>query len=89
MMLTCDWKVQRIKLLQRKYGLNLWKRCIAENRLKPFIPPDGVNGVIVDIETGGLAVTECEKQRLVYVKEKDMPQKLCTDKSLQDKRKAE
>ena len=53
---------------------------------EPFIPPEGVNGVIVDVETGGLAVTECEKQRLVYVKEKDMPQKLCTDKTLQEQR---
>ena len=47
---------------------------------EPFIPPKGVNGVIIDVETGGIAVNECEKQRLVYVKEKDMPQKLCTDK---------
>ena len=53
---------------------------------EPFIPPDGVNSVIVDVETGGIAVNECEKQRLVYVKEKDMPQKLCTDKGLREHR---
>lgn len=51
---------------------------------EPFTPPDGVNSVIVDVETGGLAVAECERQRLVYVKEQDMPEKLCTDKSLQE-----
>ncbi|MBB4823125.1 1A family penicillin-binding protein [Sporosarcina luteola] len=53
---------------------------------EPFIPPNGVNGVIVDVETGGIAVNECPKQRLVYVKEKDMPQKLCTDRSLREDR---
>ncbi len=51
---------------------------------EPFIPPDGVSSVIVDVETGGLAVSECERQRLMYVKDQDMPQKLCTDKSLQE-----
>ena len=55
---------------------------------EPFIPPEGVNGVIVDVETGGLAVAECERQRLVYLKEKDLPQKLCTDKNLQEQRNA-
>ena len=53
---------------------------------EPFIPPKGVNGVIIDVDTGGIAVSECEKQRLVYVKEKDMPQKLCTDKTLREQR---
>ena len=45
-----------------------------------------VNGVTVDIDTGGIAVNECEKQRHVYVKVKDMPQKLCTDKGLREQR---
>ncbi|MBO0603680.1 PBP1A family penicillin-binding protein [Sporosarcina sp. E16_3] len=53
---------------------------------EPFIPPKGVNGVIIDVDTGGIAINECEKQRLVYVKEKDMPQKLCTDKTLREQR---
>ena len=50
--------------------------------VEPFIAPDGVRGVIVDIETGGIATSACEKQRLVYLKEKDVPQKLCTDPKL-------
>jgi 1A family penicillin-binding protein len=53
---------------------------------EPFIPPKGVNGVVIDVDTGGIAINECEKQRLVYVKEKDMPQKLCTDKALREQR---
>jgi 1A family penicillin-binding protein len=50
---------------------------------EPFLPTKGVNGVIVDIETGGLAVSECTKQRLVYVKRVDIPKRLCTDPKLQ------
>ncbi|MGE6487283.1 transglycosylase domain-containing protein [Paenisporosarcina sp. NPDC076898] len=50
---------------------------------EPFLPPKGVTGVIVDIETGGLAVSACTKQRLVYVKKEDIPKRLCTDPKLQ------
>jgi membrane peptidoglycan carboxypeptidase len=49
---------------------------------EPFISPPGVRGVIVDIETGGIATSACEKQRLIYLKEKDVPTKLCTDPKL-------
>ncbi|WP_301107269.1 transglycosylase domain-containing protein [Sporosarcina sp.] len=51
---------------------------------EPFLPPTGVQSVIVDIETGGIAVNECPKQRVVYVKDKDAPKKLCTDRSLRE-----
>ncbi|HLG27866.1 MAG TPA: PBP1A family penicillin-binding protein, partial [Paenisporosarcina sp.] len=50
---------------------------------EPFLPTKGVNGIIIDIETGGLAVSECTKQRLVYVKRADIPKRLCTDPKLQ------
>jgi len=50
---------------------------------KPFLPTKGVYGVIVDIENGGLAVAECTKQRMVYVKKSDVPRRLCTDPKLQ------
>lgn len=50
---------------------------------EPFLPPKGVTGVIVDIETGGLAVSACTKQRLIYVKREDIPKRLCTDPKLQ------
>ena len=49
---------------------------------EPFLPPKGVKGVIVDIETGGLAVSSCTKQRLLYVKDEDVPKRLCTDSKL-------
>lgn len=50
--------------------------------VEPFISPPGVRGVIIDIETGGIATSACSKQRLVYLKEKDVPKKLCTDPKL-------
>ncbi|XHY47113.1 transglycosylase domain-containing protein [Psychrobacillus sp. L3] len=50
--------------------------------VEPFISPPGIRGVIVDIETGGIATSACKKQRLIYLKEKDIPTKLCTDPKL-------
>ena len=77
------------KAASKKIWIDFMETVHSGRPAEPFIPPDGVNGVIVDIETGGLAVTECDRQRLVYVKEKDMPQKLCTDKSLQELRESD
>ena len=76
---------RKIKQLRKKYGLTLWRAVHRGKPPEPFIPPEGVTGVIIDVETGGIAVNECDKQRLVYVKEKDMPQKLCTDKTLRER----
>lgn len=44
-----------------------------------FEVPDGVKGVLIDIETGKLATDACPKQRLMYLKEEDIPTKKCTD----------
>lgn len=54
----------------------------AVHREKPdesFEVPDGVKGVVIDIETGKLATDACPKQRLMYLKEEDVPTKKCTD----------
>ena len=74
------------KAASKKIWIEFMETAHSGTSPEPFIPPEGVNGVIIDVETGGLAVSECVRQRLVYVKEKDMPQKLCTDKSLQEDR---
>lgn len=74
------------KAANKKIWIEFMEKAHSGKAPEPFIPPEGVNSIIVDVETGGLAVSECERQRLVYVKEKDMPQKLCTDKSLQELR---
>lgn len=44
-----------------------------------FEVPKGVRGVMIDIETGKLATDACPKQRLMYLKEEDIPTKKCTD----------
>lgn len=44
-----------------------------------FEVPNGVTGVLVDIETGGLANDACQKQRYLYVGRADVPKKACTE----------
>lgn len=54
----------------------------AVHRDKPnesFEVPKGVRGVMIDIETGKLATDACPKQRLMYLKEEDIPTKKCTN----------
>ena len=72
------------KAASKKIWIDFMETVHAGKTPEPFVPPIGVAGVIVDIETGGIAVNECPKQRLIYVKEKDKPQKLCTDRSLRE-----
>ncbi|MEO4054023.1 PBP1A family penicillin-binding protein [Solibacillus sp. CAU 1738] len=43
-----------------------------------FKVPAGVEGVVIDIETGKLATNACPKQRLVYLKKEDVPTDNCT-----------
>ncbi|HWL22856.1 MAG TPA: transglycosylase domain-containing protein [Ureibacillus sp.] len=43
-----------------------------------FKVPSGVEGVLVDIESGKLATDACPKQRLVYVKTQDVPTEKCS-----------
>lgn len=74
------------KAASKKIWIEFMEQVHQGKTAEAFIPPKGVNGVIIDVETGGIAVNECGKQRLVYVKEKDMPQKLCTDKTLREER---
>ncbi len=43
-----------------------------------FKVPSGVEGVVVDIESGKIATDACPKQRLVYVKSEDVPTEKCS-----------
>ncbi|MFS0817883.1 transglycosylase domain-containing protein [Lysinibacillus sp. 1P01SD] len=49
-----------------------------------FKKPKGVEGVVIDIETGKLATDACPKQRLVYVESKDVPTEKCTNFDILD-----
>lgn len=72
------------KAVSKKIWIDFMETAHEGTAPEPFLPPKGVQGVIVDIETGGIAVNECPKQRLVYVKDKDVPKRLCTDRSLRE-----
>ncbi|MFP3917838.1 transglycosylase domain-containing protein [Lysinibacillus telephonicus] len=59
----------------------------AINEGKPnetFEAPEGVEGVVIDIETGKLATDACPKQRLIYVKKEDVPTEKCSSTELFD-----
>nr|WP_106783436.1 transglycosylase domain-containing protein [Lysinibacillus timonensis] len=43
-----------------------------------FNVPQGIEGVVVDIESGKLATDACPKQRLVYMKTEDVPTEKCS-----------
>ena len=74
------------KAVSKRVWIDFMEQVHSGSRPEPFLPPRGVKGVTVDIETGGLAVEGCSKQRLVYMKEKDLPKQLCTDKTLRESR---
>ncbi|MFS0575926.1 PBP1A family penicillin-binding protein [Sporosarcina sp. 179-K 3D1 HS] len=74
------------KAASKKIWMDFMEEAHNGKTPEPFLPPPGVTSVIVDVETGGIAVSDCDRQRVVYVKEKDMPQKLCTDRTLREHR---
>lgn len=43
-----------------------------------FKAPEGVEGVMIDIETGKLATEACPKQRMIYLKTADVPTETCS-----------
>lgn len=49
---------------------------------KTFEAPEGVEGVVIDIETGKLATDACPKQRLVYLKKEQVPTENCSSNEL-------
>lgn len=50
-----------------------------DKKKETFKAPKGVEGVVIDIETGRLATDACPKQRLVYVKTQDVPDEDCSN----------
>ncbi|KZE38467.1 penicillin-binding protein [Bhargavaea cecembensis] len=74
------------KMAAKKMWIEFMEDAHAGLPPEPFAQPEGVTGVIVDVDTGGLAVEGCGKQRLVYVKERNVPRKLCTDPALRQER---
>ncbi|AYC28790.1 transglycosylase domain-containing protein [Paenisporosarcina cavernae] len=67
------------KLVTKSIWIDFMEKVHAGQAARPFIPPKGVKAAVIDIETGGIAVSSCTKQRLMYLKEEDIPKRLCTD----------
>lgn len=51
---------------------------VSDGKNEGFKMPAGVQGVVIDIETGKLANDACPKQRLVYLKTEDVPKEKCS-----------
>ncbi|AMX00858.1 transglycosylase domain-containing protein [Rummeliibacillus stabekisii] len=62
--------------------IDFMEGALKDTPSEPFIAPKGVQSAIIDVETGGIATKACGRQRLVYLKKKDMPKKKCTDPSI-------
>lgn len=70
------------KSIAKKIWIDFMEEAHSGKRIEAFVPPKGVESVIVDVNTGGIATPKCDKQRLMYMKKKDVPEKSCTDRSL-------
>lgn len=77
------------QMVTKKIWMDFMESVHSGQSPEPFTPPEGVESAVIDIETGGLAVGECPNQRVMYVKEQDVPTKLCTDRSLQQRKTSE
>jgi membrane peptidoglycan carboxypeptidase len=63
----------------KQVWIDFMEKVHRDKKDESFEVPDGIEGVMIDIETGKLATPSCPKQRLVYLKEEDVPTKKCTD----------
>lgn len=52
---------------------------VKDGKNQEFKIPEGVEGVVIDIETGKLATDACPKQRLIYLKKEDVPSVKCSE----------
>ena len=61
----------------KRIWIDFMESALEGSKKQSFEVPDGVEGVLIDIETGKLATELCEKQRFVYVKSEDVPTEKC------------
>lgn len=61
----------------KKVWIDFMETVHAGQPNQDFEAPSGVEGVVIDIETGKLATDACPKQRLVYMKTEDVPTETC------------
>lgn len=61
----------------KRIWIDFMEGALAGTKNESFDVPEGVEGVLVDIESGKLAGKSCEKQRFVYMKSEDVPTEKC------------
>ncbi|WP_397537003.1 transglycosylase domain-containing protein [Rummeliibacillus pycnus] len=66
----------------KQIWIDFMEKAQKDMASEPFIAPNGVEAAIVDVETGGIATKSCSRQRVVYLKKKDVPKKKCTDPTI-------
>lgn len=69
--------VQADMSANKKVWIEFMETVHAGQPNEDFKAPSGVEGVVIDIETGKLATDACPKQRLVYLKTEDVPTETC------------
>jgi len=62
----------------KRIWIDFMESALSGTKKQSFEVPDGVEGVLIDVETGKLATELCEKQRFVYVKSEDVPEEKCS-----------
>lgn len=66
----------------KQVWIDFMEKVHQDKQEESFEVPKGIEGVMIDIETGKLATPSCPKQRLVYLKEEDVPTKKCSELDL-------
>lgn len=61
----------------KQIWINFMETVNSGKKKEDFEAPTGVEAVVIDIETGKLAMDACPKQRLVYMKSEDVPTEKC------------
>lgn len=69
--------VQADMAASKQIWIDFMETALAGTPNEAFKVPDGVEGVMVDVKTGKLAMDTCEQQRYLYVKSKDVPTENC------------
>lgn len=71
--------VQEDMAASKQVWIDFMETVLAGTKDEAFEAPKGVEGVVIDIETGLLATDACPQQRLVYVKTEDVPTDKCSN----------
>ncbi|MEK9197379.1 transglycosylase domain-containing protein [Lysinibacillus halotolerans] len=76
--------VQQDMAASKQVWIDFMETINKDKQNENFEAPEGVEGVLIDIETGKLATDACPKQRMVYLKKEDVPTEKCSSSDFFD-----